>query len=276
MRLGELEALAAGRSLEEWRAEVQRKLRDLDREGVPAAGRDDAAVQRLRNRKKDLEREAEATARQEKDLIDRRSGAAGEIRGAIGKLAGEIVAAEDALAAAEDAVRRVELDKRAAALALSIFREIGEGADMLLAGLSGEIGGMLARILPGERAVALAGLDEARIHAGDAAGAHRALPNLSTGTQHALVLAAKLALARKHREGPGLFVLDEPFLAMDEARETRALEMLRDFHTRHGWQIILLTKEVRLKEKMRALFSEGAEVRIIELAATAPGMPDFA
>lgn len=272
-RLGELESLAAGRSLEDWRAEVQRKLRDLDREGVPAAGRDDAAVQRLRNRKGELQREAETAARQEKDLIDRRSGAAGEIRGAIGKLAGEIVAAEDALAAAEDAVRRVELDKRAAALALSIFREIGEGADMLLAGLSGEIGGMLARILPGERAVALAGLDEARIHAGDAAGAPRTLLNLSTGTQHALVLAAKLALARKHREGPGLFVLDEPFLAMDEMRETRALEMLRDFHMRHGWQIILLTKEIRLKDKMRSLF---AEARIIELAAASTGKPDSA
>jgi ABC-type glutathione transport system ATPase component len=166
------------------------------------------------------------------------------------------------LASADDLIRRFELDKRAAALALSIFKEIGEGSDLLLAGLSREIGGMLARILPGDRAVALAGLDEGRILAGDAAGASRALPNLSTGTQHALALAAKLALARKHREGRGLLVLDEPFSAMDEARESRALEMLREFHLRHGWQIILLTKEVRLKEKMSALF---ADVRLIEL-----------
>ncbi len=266
-----LEALAAGVPLDAWRAEAQRKLRDLDRDGVPEAGRDDAAVQRMRNRKAELQREREEAARREKDMIDRRAGAAGEIRGAIGKLAGEMVAAEDGLAAAEDTVRRLELDKRAAALALSIFQEIGSGADMLLAGLSGEIGNMLARILPGDRAVALAGLDEDRIRAGDAAGASRALPNLSTGTQHALVLAAKLAMARKHREGPGLFVLDEPFLAMDEARETRALEMLREFQTRHGWQIILLTKETRLRDKMASLF---ADARIIELRASGKGTPD--
>jgi DNA repair exonuclease SbcCD ATPase subunit len=270
-RRSELEVLAAGGPLDAWRAEVQRKLRDLDRDGVPAAGRDDAAVQRMRNRKAELQREREAFARQEKDMIDRRAGAAGEIRGAIGKLAGEMVAAEDGLAAAEDMVRRLELDKRAAALTLSIFQEIGSGADMLLAGLSGEIGNMLARILPGERAVALAGLDEDRIRAGDAAGASRALPNLSTGTQHALVLAAKLAMARKHREGPGLFVLDEPFLAMDEARETRALEMLREFHLRHGWQLILLTKEARLRDKMGSLF---ADARIIELRASGRETPD--
>jgi len=270
-RRAELDVLAAGGSLEAWRAEVQRKLRDLDRDGVPAAGRDDAALQRLRNRKAELQREREEVARREKDMIDRRSGAAGEIRGAIGKLAGEMVAAEDGLAAAEEMVRRLELDKRAAALALSIFQEIGTGADMLLAGLSGEIGNMLARILPGERAVALAGLEEDRIRAGDAAGTARALPNLSTGTQHALVLAAKLAMARKHREGPGLFVLDEPFLAMDEARETRALEMLREFHLRHGWQFILLTKEARLRDKMGSLF---ADVRIIELQASGRETPD--
>jgi DNA repair exonuclease SbcCD ATPase subunit len=261
-RRAEKEAWDEGRPAGDWRLEADRKLRDLDEAGVPAAGRDDASIQALRNRKARLQREIEEGLVEEAGLIDRKAGAAGEIRGALGKLAGEIVTAEYALAAAEDLIRRLESDKRAAALALSIFKEIGEGTDLLLAGLSREIGSMLARILPGDRAVALAGLDEGRILAGDAAGASRALPNLSTGTQHALVLAAKLALARKHREGSGLLVLDEPFTAMDEARETRALEMLREFHLRHGWQIILLTKEVRLKDKMIALFGD---TRLIEL-----------
>jgi hypothetical protein len=99
-RKAELETLAAGQALEAWRAEVQRKLRDLDQEGVPGAGRDDAALQRMRNRKAALLREKEDIIRREKDMIDRKAGAAGEIRGAIGKLASEIVAAEDGLAAA--------------------------------------------------------------------------------------------------------------------------------------------------------------------------------
>lgn len=261
-RRSEREGWDEGRTPGEWRLEAERKLRDLDQDGVPTTGRDDTSIQVLRNRKAAVQQEISEAQIAEAGLIDRKAGAAGEIRGALGKLAGEIVAAEDALAAAEDLIRRLELDKRAAALALSIFKEIGEGSDLLLAGLSREIGGMLARILPGDRAVALAGLDEGRILAGDAAGASRALPNLSTGTQHALVLAAKLALARKHREGRGLLVLDEPFSAMDEDRESRALGMLREFHLRHGWQIILLTKEPRLRDKMAALFED---IRLIEL-----------
>jgi ABC-type Mn2+/Zn2+ transport system ATPase subunit len=66
----------------------------------------------------------------------------------------------------------------------------------------------------------------------------------------------------KHRQGPGVLVLDEPFLAMDGERETRALELLRDFHDRNGWQIILLTKEAHLRDKVLKTFSQP---RIIDL-----------
>lgn len=97
------------------------------------------------------------------------------------------------------------------------------------------------------------GLEGRRIQVGDAGGGHRSLDHLSTGTKDAVVLAAKLALALQHREGPGILVLDDPFLAMDDERETRALRLLGDFHFRHGWQIILLTKESHLLEKAAAL-----------------------
>jgi ABC-type Mn2+/Zn2+ transport system ATPase subunit len=99
------------------------------------------------------------------------------------------------------------------------------------------------------------GLEDRLIQVKDAGGGTRSLDNLSTGTRHAMVLAAKLAMALKHRQGPGILVLDEPFLAMDDERETRALELLRDFHTQHGWQIILMTKEIGLKDKVLKLFT---------------------
>lgn len=123
---------------------------------------------------------------------------------------------------------------------------------------------MLRHILPDGRAVALLGLDQKQIQVDDAAGGRRALDNLSSGTQDAVVLAAKLALALKTRgEGKGLLVLDDPFLAMDRQREERALRMLQDFHLRHGWQIILLTKDAHLRDGMVRLFPD---CRAIELA----------
>lgn len=252
-RRGELRAMAPDGDFAVFRRELTRKLRNLDEEGVPDRGRDEAAMQRLRLWRQELHSKLEDLDLRERDLIARKEGVAGEIRGALGKLAAEIVEWEDRLGAAEAEIQAMELDKKAAALALSIFKDIGDGADMLLAGLSREIAGMLAQILPGDRSVSMLGLEGRRIQVGDAGGGHRSLDHLSTGTKDAVVLAAKLALALQHREGPGILVLDDPFLAMDDERETRALRLLGDFHFRHGWQIILLTKESHLLEKAAAL-----------------------
>jgi uncharacterized protein YhaN len=157
------------------------------------------------------------------------------------------------------------LDKRAAALALNIFRTMGDGADQLLAGLAEEMEAMLEKILPNgnRRGLALPGLSVAQIEVQDALGKSRPLEHLSTGTQDAVVLAAKLALALKSRQSPGLLVLDEPFLAMDTVRESRALQLLQDFQSKHHWQVILLSKHVHLKDEVRRLFPDAVFVNLI-------------
>jgi hypothetical protein len=259
----ELEALAQGQDHGSFRREVLRKLQALDEEGIPGSGQDEAALQRLKNARQSWWVKKEAEAQREREMIARKEGLAGEIRGALGKLAGEIVAGEESLAIWEAEIAVKERDKRASALAMGIFREIGEGADLLLAGLAREMEAMLARILPEGRGLDLQGLDHKQIRVMDAGGADRPMDSLSTGTRDTVVLAAKLALARKHREGAGILVLDDPFLAMDERREARALALLADFHRRHGWQIILLTKEVRLKTMAGGIFTHAKVIELV-------------
>lgn len=271
-RRAELEAMAQGTDWNGFRMDLRRKLRDLDEAGVADKGLDEAALQRQRQRRKELQQILEDLGRKEGALIAQKERLAGEISGAMGKLAPEIVAWEDRLAEAVKDVKAKELDKQAAALARDIFREIGDGADLMLQGLSGDIQEMLGSILPKGRSVSLLGLEDRQIQVQDAAGGVRSLDHLSTGTRHAMVLAAKLALARKHRKGPGILVLDEPFSAMDEERVVRALELLRDFHARNGWQIILLTKDTHLVEKVRALFTDP---RILDLSLPAAAGPPF-
>lgn len=250
----ELAAEAAAGDGEAERREWTRQLRDLDEDGVPRQGLDAAAMQRLRQRGRELEARREELEREIEALTASHALQAGQVRGTLGKLAGEIVRAEEDLLEQEARIGEKELDKRAAGVAHDIFREIGEGSDLLLSGLAGELETMLSHILPGNRPVALSGLDRKHIQVNDAGGERRSLESLSTGTQDAVVLAAKLALALKTRGGAGLLVLDEPFLAMDREREERALRMLEDFHLRHGWQIILLTKEAHLLEAMSRIF----------------------
>lgn len=262
----ELEAAAPGGDLAAYRRDLVRRLRGLDEEGVPATGVDEARLGMLLRRRQDVRAALEDLELRERELIAGKEGLAGEIRGALGKMAGEIVECEDRLAEAEARIRAMELDKKAAALALDIFRGLGDGADSLLEDLALEVGSMLGRILPGERSLSIPGLDVRRIQAMDAGGSIRSLDHLSTGTQDAVVLAARLALALKHRGQEGILVLDDPFLAMDDLRETRALRLLLDFHVRHGWQIILLTMDGLLRDKAMALFPNPS---LVDLGACA-------
>ncbi len=245
--------------------EMLRKLQTLDEQGIPDRGRDDAGMQRLRQERKTAQLERERLVKEEEAMRLRREGMAGEIRGAVGNLAQDIVAGEDAVVTLEAEIQSKELDKRAAALALSIFRTMGDGADQLLAGLAGEMETMLKNILPNgnERGLALPGLSVAQIEVQDALGKSRPLEHLSTGTRDAVVLAAKLALALKSRQSPGVLVLDEPFLAMDAARESRALQWVLDFQSRHQWQVILLSKQVQLKDAAMQLFPKAVLVNLV-------------
>lgn len=71
-----------------------------------------------------------------------------------------------------------------------------------------------------------------------------------------VVLAARLALAQEAAKHP-LLLLDEPFLTMDAEREARAIRMVEAFRRRTDWQVIVLTKEARLAERMSAISGGG-------------------
>lgn len=246
----------------EERREISRQIKDLEDEGIPRQGLDSAALQRLRRKAQDLDRARVDLERGERGLLEDNARQSGAVRGTLGKLAADIVRTEEVLLQVKAQVEDKELDRRAAAIAHGVFKGIGDGADLLLAGLARELQAMLDPILPGGRAVTLLGLDQKQITVQDAAGGTRALENLSSGTRDAVVLAAKLALAVKTREGAGLLVLDDPFHAMDRDREEKALRMIQDFHLRHGWQIILLTKDAHLRDGMLRRFPD---CRTVEL-----------
>lgn len=266
-RKADLETLVQGADLSGYGRELNRKLQALDEEGIPPRGRDEAALQRLRRERQETQAHKEKLDREEREKIAQTQVLAGEVGATLGKLAAQIVKWEDLTAELESEIESKELDKRAAAMALEIFRGIGDGTDLLWTGLGQEMEAMLGHILPGSRNLTLQGLGGGQIQVQDASGSVRILENLSTGTKDAVVLAARLALALKSRAEAGILVLDDPFLAMDAERETRALELLRTFQDRHGWQIILLTKEIPLRDKVLRLFTDPL---VVDLSAT-PG-----
>ena len=96
----------------------------------------------------------------------------------------------------------------------------------------------------------------------DAGGTDRSLDTLSGGTRDSFMLAARLAMALKAREGQGLLILDDPFLSFDPHRRRNAMRMLEKFQDETDWQLIFLLKDPLLLADIKGVFS--AE-KLIEL-----------
>lgn len=233
------------------RRECERKLAELDRQGVPSDGlTDEQFVQRQREVER-LRGERERLAQTETELIGRQSGAAGQIRGGLEPLMQEIVKLKGELAAAEQALDDMRLDREGARLALRILAGIEADNELRFEELSRGIAGLVGNALDGERQVVVTGLQTGGFALTDAQGAQREVDHVSSGTRDAFLFLARLELARRHGGESGLLVLDEPFLAFDDTRCGRMVQVLKRFlDDNPAWQVVLFTKEPELAQRM--------------------------
>jgi hypothetical protein len=249
--------------------DCERRLGDLDREGVPAAAAPEAELRRrdaeLRARRARLQEARGELARGESRLAQE----GGEITGSLGSIPEEIAGAERRLLEAQGRIRELQLDREAAALAREIFERIALDSETMLQELGRELAGQFGQIVPRAGEVEVPELDAGAFRVADGGGEMRPMEHLSQGTQDAFLLAARLALARKARfDGEaaggagndparsGVLVLDEPFHALDLDRIRRALQMIARFQAENGWQVILLSKDERLPELARGIFAD--------------------
>lgn len=218
----------------------------------------EAAMTLLRLEAASLRDERAAVTAREVSVRSTLDKSEGEIKGSLGDLPGRIYEAQTALRRCTGELLRMEIDRKAAATVRDIFDEMSRDTDEAFDAISADITWNFAGMLSGDRRVSVGSFKADRIQVSDAGGGRRALENLSTGTRDAFHLAARLALAlRSHEKGkPGLIVLDEPFHSLDRARSLNVLRVLRSFHSEHGWQIILFSKEEEMAAEMQKLFPE--------------------
>ncbi len=245
-----------GKSPEELEPEWERRLKILDEEAVPEAGLDERDLSALRRKRDAHLAEIRRLEERARSLIASSERQSGEIRGTLDKLTEEIRSHEERLLRLAHRIHEEEINQKGAKLALELFREIQEDAGVLMTELSEDLSVSFGQFLPELRKIRVDGLDLKQVRVEDAGGALRPVEHLSHGTRDTFLFATRLALAkRSHEGGPSLLILDEPFLTLDREREMRALEMLREFQRETGWQLILLTKDEILKERVESLFS---------------------
>ena len=226
-----------------------------------------------------------ATLRERLDELDERMGRDREKAAALSAGAGEMAEITTLIAAAGRRAAALELDRRAAGIAASLFARIADESTAALDELSADIGARYAAVsgtavsgtaVSGSASshsspVSLAALEEEPLVV-DASGVARPADQLSNGTRDAYRLAARLALAERAHPvrgegGPGLLILDEPFQAMDATRMGRALRLIARFRERTGWQLVVMTADERVALAVSSLFA-GAQVHRL-----APGEP---
>jgi DNA repair exonuclease SbcCD ATPase subunit len=96
---------------------------------------------------------------------------------------------------------------------------------------------------------------------------------LSQGMSDQLFLAARLGLVRlvtMDRRPP--IILDDPFVTFDEERAQRALELLKEFATEQGFQVLLLTCSERFDALADELIVLDAPSSVL---IAAPALPDL-
>ena len=254
--------------------ECERRLKALDADGVPATGRSETEFRELQNQIARQRLRLDQLNQNERELGEKRAGDSGELRGALQRLTAEVGSLEQSRLRLRAEISGREIDKEAAGVALKIFEELRSDNNVLLEQLLGELGQSVRKILPGVESLGMQTngdfiMQELLIP--DAGGTERRMEHLSSGTRDSFVFAARIALAGHSRDAddPAILILDEPFLTLDEPRERQCLEFLREFQQERGWQLVLLTKEERLRNSAREVFTESVVLHELERARLA-------
>lgn len=244
------------------RRDSERRLSDLDREGVPALGRNGAELKGLERTRAEKAGELEAARERLAGLQRSHERTQGEIQGSLGEIPQELVGREGELREVENRIEALRGDREAAALLQELFARIAQDSEANLLALGRELSLQFQQIVAQARPVEIQALATDSLTLADEAGCARPLPLLSTGTRNAFLLAARAALARKAYPQGGLLVLDEPFLALDTGRTAGALRMLKGLRAEGSWQLVLFTKDETLLPLVREIFPE-AQIHLL-------------
>ena len=189
---------------------------------------------------------------------------AGQISGSMGNIPEQICSYERQIESLTREIAEIDLNRRAAEFAASIFDEISNDSSIQFECLSREIAENFGGFMPGTDIVQIPSLTDDDIRIKDSGGEARSADHLSTGTRDSFWFAARLSLARKSNpDKNGIIVLDEPFHSMDSDRVGNAVKMLKKFKDDSGWQIVVFTKDELLNSKMRSAFGTDAMVHAL-------------
>lgn len=253
-------------SLESSEFESKRKLQLLDNEFIPfRSERQHLDVEKLKNDLVEANSKINEIQGKKNEIEKKKEGLSGEIRGSSKDLDEEIVRLMKEIKGYENEINRIELDKKAARVALELFQDIKDDAHVMFEELGNDISEMYSMITPKPSEVNLTELNNNKIRVMDVNGEFRTIEDLSSGARDSFYFALRLSLARKNLCEEKILLFDDPFLTLDRYRERKAIELLKAYQERENWQIIFFTKEERVKDLVSEVFPNSLSYNVESL-----------
>lgn len=240
-------------NVEDILVDTQRRLSVLDELGVPNSGMDDSEFQRIKHNLNHIESELNSLQMEERNLevstaIDRAG-----VEAQLIPLSEKLLNSQIRVMELKEEIESLERTRLANLEAKKIFEILGEESGDILVALSEEIAVSSSKIFDRPRKIQINNLNN-DIFLEDENGELRSLEHLSLGTKDSFYIAAKLALCEKRDPDLKLFLMDEPFIALDNQRETEALKVLKHYVEDKNWQILIFSKEEKLKNGLDVSF----------------------
>ncbi|WCL48995.1 ATP-binding protein [Leptospira sp. GIMC2001] len=243
--------------------ETKRKLDKLDELGIAQQGLDEAAYIQLKNQKLNLESQIQKIKSEEYSLQSQSFEKKVLMEAGLEPLSLRLTQEFDRLHIVKSELEKLEIEREASKIAHDLFQDIAEETNDVFASLSDEISKSSKILFGADRRVEIQNLSgskkpiknkESAIAVEDEGGAMRGIDHLSLGTRDSFYVATKLALCEKNDPQLKFFLMDEPFLSLDEARIGKALLVLKNYVEEKGWQIVILSKEESLLKQLRENF----------------------
>ena len=157
-----------------------------------------------------------------------------------------------------------DLEMESFYLLRDIVQEISNDSNEQFEQLNKSINEYLKIILGDEKSVTFKNLKEIQTATcADHYGKQVFIDHLSSGTKDAFALASRLAFLKKvELHGDSFLILDDPFVFMDNERETNAIKAIKFFKDEVDIPIIFFTKNEKSKDKFEKEFSSAKVITL--------------
>ncbi|MEJ5284302.1 MAG: ATP-binding protein [Brevinematia bacterium] len=242
-------------SSEEIKAELLIKKSQLEAEGVFESDYNDDNLKRLKIEKDRTLREIELLMQEIRILENKISENKGKSSN-ISEILNQYKELEKQIILTENKIYEIITTQNAYFKISSIISEIMKDVSLTFNQLAKEISNEFGEFFPHFKEVDISSINNIEdFSVKDKYEQKRRINHLSTGTRDMFLLAFRILLAKKFGIGKFL-ILDEPFLALDNERIEKMLDIIEKFYKENKWQLIFLTKDLTLKELILKKFGQ--------------------